>query len=280
MSEYLSLQNYLKKFTPVNNKFIDDFFGLYNENTKDTDFVINIDSVSTWLKIIRGNIKKTLTETYRENIDYKVSINKSTTAGRPSESIFLTPDCFKRICMLTKSSKGEEVRSYYIQLEKHLDKYKDNIINDLRNRVKVLERNMKPIEIPKDEGVIYVLKTNENTSLTDIYKIGSSDDFKSRLATHHSSHADNVEVSYVYKTSDVKGVERCLKAVLKDKQYRKRKEFYQIDLEILKKLITNCGDSLLLVKKSKSKNRKTSNKVSGGGQNNNTQSNYFIFLHK
>ena len=280
MSEYLSLQNYLKKFTPVNNKFIDDFFGLYNEKTKDTDFVIDFDIVVKWLMLRKDSIKRTLIETYRENIDYKVSINKSTTAGRPSESIFLTPDCFKRICMLTKSSKGEEVRSYYIQLEKHLDKYKDNIINDLRNRVKVLERNMKPIEIPKDEGVIYVLKTDENTSLTDIYKIGSSDDFKSRLATHHSSHADNVEVSYVYKTSDVKGVERCLKAVLKDKQYRKRKEFYQIDLEILKKLITNCGDSLLLVKKSKSKNRKTSNKVSGGGQNNNTQSNYFIYLHK
>ena len=187
--------------------------------------------------------------------------------------------------MLTKSSKGEEVRSYYIQLEKHLDKYKDNIINDLRNRVKVLERNMKPIEVPKDEGVIYVLKTDENTSLADLYKIGSTDDFKSRLTTHHSSHADNVEVSYVYKTSDVKGVERCLKAVLKEKQYRKRKEFYQIDLEILKKIISNCGDSLSLVKKSKSKNKKGSNKVSGtstsgGGNNSNTDSNYFIYLHK
>ena len=285
MSQHLSLQDYLKKFTSINSKFIDDFFGLYTEKTDDTDFVINIDAVSTWLKIIRGNIKKTLLETYRENIDYKVSINKSTTAGRPSESIFLTPDCFKRICMLTKSSKGEEVRSYYIQLEKHLDKYKDNIINDLRNRVKVLERNMKPIEVPKDEGVIYVLKTDENTSLADLYKIGSTDDFKSRLTTHHSSHADNVEVSYVYKTSDVKGVERCLKAVLKEKQYRKRKEFYQIDLEILKKIISNCGDSLSLVKKSKSKNKKGSNKVSGtstsgGGNNSNTDSNYFIYLHK
>ena len=285
MSQQISLQDYLKKFTPINSKFIDDFFGLYDENTDDTDFVINIDAVSTWLKIIRGNIKKTLLETYRENIDYKVSTNKSTTAGRPSESIFLTPDCFKRICMLTKSSKGEEVRSYYIQLEKHLDKYKDNIINDLRNRVKVLERNMKPIEVPKDEGVIYVLKTDENISLADLYKIGSTDDFKSRLTTHHSSHADNVEVSYVYKTSDVKGVERCLKAVLKEKQYRKRKEFYQIDLEILKKIISNCGDSLSLVKKSKSKNKKGSNKVSGtstsgGGNNSNTESNYFIYLHK
>ena len=98
---------------------------------------------------MRGNIKKTLVETYRKNIDYKIIIEKSTNAGRPKETIYLTPDCFKRICMLTKSSKGEEVRSYYIQLEKHIDKYKDNIINDLRNRVKVLERNLKPNEYLK-----------------------------------------------------------------------------------------------------------------------------------
>ena len=270
MNYQLSLQEYLKKFSSINNKFIDDFFGLYNENTEDNDFVIDIESVSKWLKIIRGNIKKTLSETYREKIDYKISINKSITAGRPRETIYLTPDCFKRICMLTKSSKGEEVRSYYIQLEKHIDKYKDNIINDLRSRVKVLERNMKPIEIPKDEGVVYVLETRESVGLNDLYKLGISTDFKSRLTTHHTSHADNVEVKHIYKTSDVKGVERCLKAVLREKQYRKKKEFFQIDLDSLKAIIDKCGDALSLVKKSRITN--------GGG--NTSKSNYYIYLHK
>jgi phage anti-repressor protein len=272
MSYQLSLQEYLKKFSSISNKFIDDFFSLYDENTEDDDFVVNIDAASKWLLILRGNIKKTLIESYRKNIDYKITIEKSLNAGRPKETIYLTPDCFKRICMLTKSSKGEEVRSYYIQLEKHIDKYKDNIINDLRNRVKVLERNLKPIEIPKNEGVIYVLKTPEHVSLKDVYKIGATEDFKKRLTTHHTSHADNVEVKHVYKTSDVKGVERCLKAVLKEKQYRKRKEFYQIDLEILKNVISNCGDTLSLVKKTK-----LSKSVGGSNEE---DSKYYIYLHK
>ena len=270
MNYQLSLQDYLKKFSSISNKFIDDFFSLYDENTDNNDFVVDIDSVAKWLKIVRGNIKKTLNESYRENIDYKISNNKSINAGRPRETIYLTPDCFKRISMLTKSTKGEEVRSYYIQLEKHIDKYKDNIINDLRSRVKVLERNMKPIEISKEEGVIYVLHTHEDIGLNDIYKLGISEDFKSRLATHQSSHADNVEVKHIYKTSDVKGVERCLRSVLREKQYRKKKEFYQIDLESLKKIIENCGNALLLVKKSKP--IKT-----GGG---NKEGNYYIYLDK
>jgi phage anti-repressor protein len=270
MNYQISLKDYLKKFSSISNKFIDDFFSLYDENTDNNDFVVDIDSVSKWLKILRGNIKKTLSETYREKIDYKISNNKSINAGRPRETIYLTPDCFKRICMLTKSSKGEEVRSYYIQLEKHIDKYKDNIINDLRSRVKVLEQNMKPIEIPKEEGVIYVLNTHENVGLNDIYKLGISEDFKKRLLTHQSSHADNVEVKHIYKTSDVKGVERCLRSVLRERQYRKKKEFYQIDLESLKQIIENCGNSLLLVKKSKP--------IKSGGCS--KEGNYYIYLDK
>ena len=272
MSYQLSLQEYLKKFSSINNKFIDDFFGLYDENTEDNDFVINFDISAQWLIIRKDSIKRTLIESYRKNIDYKITIDKSSeNAGRPKEIIYLTPDCFKRLCMLTKSSKGEEVRSYYIQLEKHIDKYKDNIINDLRNRVKVLEANLKPIEIPKNEGVIYVLKTREDMSLHDIYKIGATDDFKSRLATHHSSHANNVEIKHIYKTSDVKGVERCLKAVLKEKQYRKRKEFYQADLQVIKDVISKCGDALALVKKTKI------SKTIGGGAD---TEKYYIYIQK
>jgi len=276
MAYQISLQDYLKTFSSVSNKFIDDFFGLFNENTKDDDFVIDIDAVSSWLFLRKDSAKKTLLETYRKNIDYKISIKKSTTAGRPSEKILLTPDCFKRICMLTKSSKGEQVRSYYIQLEKHLDKYKDNIINDLRTRIKVLENDLKPLEIPKEQGVIYVLETNPDLVLKDIYKIGSTTDFKSRLLTHQSSHVDNVKVAHVYQTTDVKGVERCLKATLRERQYRKRKEFYQIDINDLKTIIDNCGDSISLLKKTKITKSSKDAASSGGGK----EHNYYIYLHK
>ncbi len=273
MTYRISFTDYLKKFTSVSNKFVDDFFSHYDENTSDTDFVVDFDNTAKWLLMRKDSIKRTLMESYRKNIDYKITENKLTTAGRPSERILLTPDCFKRICMLTKSPKGEEVRSYYIQLEKHLDKYKDNIINDLRSRIKVLEGDLKPLEIPKDHGVIYVLKTDNTIELKDIYKIGSTTDFKSRLLTHQSSHADNIKVEHIYKTTNVKGVERCLKTVLQERQYRKRKEFYQIDIEDLKKIIDNCGETITLLKKS----RVNKPSVDESGKKTN---NHYVYLHK
>jgi hypothetical protein len=68
-----------------------------------------------------------------------------------------------------------------------------------------------------------------------IYKIGKTTKIKSRLATHNSSHVYDVEVLLVYETNNITEVEK--KGLLISKQYRKRKEFYKVDLDILKELI-------------------------------------------
>jgi hypothetical protein len=45
----ISFTEYLKKYTTISSKFIDDFFALYNHKTLDTDFVINLDILTKWL---------------------------------------------------------------------------------------------------------------------------------------------------------------------------------------------------------------------------------------
>ncbi len=37
----IPLQDFLKKYSSISNKFIDDFFSLYTINTDDTEFVID-----------------------------------------------------------------------------------------------------------------------------------------------------------------------------------------------------------------------------------------------
>lgn len=37
-------------------------------------------------------------------------------------------------------------------------------------------------------------------------------------------------------------VEICLKGLLKRNQYRKRKEFYQVDIDIINELIKSCDE--------------------------------------
>jgi hypothetical protein len=190
-----------------------------------------------------------LTNSYSKNIDYKVKKGKST-GGRPSEIIMLTPDCFKRLTMSSKTKKSEEVRTYFIELEKHIDKYKNYIIDGLNKKIDILENNQKP-KIESKSGVIYVLKSNKD--IDGIYRIGRTKKFKERKNVHDSSHPDDMEIIFIYETKNIEEVENCLKAILKSTQYRKRKEFYQIDENILKELIDGCDKMTLKVKKTNKK---------------------------
>lgn len=226
-----SLAEYLKKYSTISSKFIDDFFSLYNHKTLDTDFVINLDNLAKWLKGVKSNIKDTLKQSYTLNVDYSIVKQKNTNAGRPNEIIMLTPDCMKRLCMLSRTKNAEEVRTYFIELEKHIDKYKNIIFEKY-------EINQKPIPKSENEGVIYVLQTDLN--LSGVYKIGKTSDFKKRMRTHQSSHDDNIKVKIVFKTDFIDEVEHCLNYYMRDKKYRKYKEFYQVDTDIIKNMLKDC----------------------------------------
>jgi len=259
----ISLQEFLKTYSSISNKFIDDFFSLYTIDTTETEMIIQFDKLVNWLKIRKDSLKRTLIDSYIRNIDYKIIKIKAGTVGKPREEIFLTADCCKRLCMLSKTKKAEEVRTYFIHIEKLMNKYKNYIIDGLNKKISILENNQKPIQ-QKRGGVIYVLKTEYD--IINLYKIGKTKKFKERIRTHNSSHVNNVDIVYIYETEYIDEVEKCLKNVLVSKQYKKRKEFYQIDLDILKELIKTCDSMSLKVRKS----NKTIKQIGG----------YFIMFDK
>ena len=55
--------------------------------------------------------------------------------------------------------------------------------------------------------------------------------------------ADSVDVVYIFKTNCIEKVESCMKMMMKEQQYRKYKEVYQIDIPLLKKVIKGCNDA-------------------------------------
>jgi hypothetical protein len=156
--------------------------------------------------------------------------------------------------MVSRTKKAEEVRTYFIEIEKLMNKYKNYIIEALDKRINILENNQKTVPDNKN-GIIYVLKTDYN--IIDLYKIGKTKKFKERIRTHNSSHIDNVDIVHIYETNYIDEVEKCLKNALSSKQYRKRKKFYQIDLDVLKDLIKDCDKISLKVRKSNKQISKT-----------------------
>ena len=60
--------------------------------------------------------------------------------------------------------------------------------------------------------------------------------------------ANDIKILFEYETENIKQVESCIKILMKHAQYRKYKEIYQIDLNIIKKLIKQCDNNINLVK--------------------------------
>ena len=84
--------------------------------------MIDLKNIAKWLKVNIKVLRETLKKSYKKNIDYidnSNKIQKKGSGGHTLKITLLTPNCFKKICQLTKSKKGNEVREYFIKVEEY-----------------------------------------------------------------------------------------------------------------------------------------------------------------
>ena len=123
----ITFQEFLKKYSTISNRFIDEYYTLLLNDNIDS-FYINLEDVAKWLKLNKVEIKKILFKNFKKNVDYKID--------KKNDIILLNSFAFKKICMISKSTKAEEVREYFLKIEENLFKYKEYIINKLKRSLK------------------------------------------------------------------------------------------------------------------------------------------------
>jgi phage anti-repressor protein len=238
------LQSFLKQHSTIPNAFIDTFLSMYNPNTIQTDLVVDADRASKWLNVPKFRIMNTLKESYRIDLDYSIKkepSKKASTGSNNYKRVLLTPDCFKRLCMRSRSKRAEEVRTYFIQLESLLVRYRTTLLKGMNAEIKELERSLKPKNHADSAGYIYVIKVRSDKD--SVYKIGRTANLTKRLATYSTGTVDGVEVVFKFRTDSHKKTEACVKAMLKDRQMRKYKEVYEADLDMIKGIIEKCDET-------------------------------------
>ena len=170
------------------------------------------------------------------------------------------------MAMQSKTKKAIQVREYYYELEQVIDQYKEYIIKGLEEKIKKLENNQKP-KINPSKGVIYILETADGLGH---YKVGKTKNLKQRLKQYNGDKKDNITPLYVYETDNIDEIETCIKSYAKKYQYRKYKEVYKTDINMLKDLINDCGEF----------NEKTNLKIKWKSNNTENESSYFIAIFK
>jgi phage anti-repressor protein len=142
----MDLENFLISNSKINKKFIKNFFGFQktDQYKEYKPFMIDLDDVAYWLNSLKANIKYTLVSSYIKDIDFVIIksllIHRDEQNVQPKhnkETILITSDTFKMLCMRSKTKKADKVRQYYLSLEKMIDEYKDVIIDNLNTKIKV-----------------------------------------------------------------------------------------------------------------------------------------------
>lgn len=108
--------------------------------------------------------------------------------------------------MISKCEKANLIRNFYIELEKLIITYKDNIVNDLNNQLGINNSNKKIIENNNNEGLIYILKVND-----EIKKIGKTTDIKKRMKLYNVGKIHELPIVLVFKSKNIDEVEKCIK---------------------------------------------------------------------
>ncbi len=243
----MDFKTFLVKYTTINTKFIEDFSNIINEEyiERYNDFLIDSEVLRKWLKIsIRKEFVSNIKKNYKINVDYKIEkVKKSEgSGGHNREVIILTPEATKKICLMTKSKVGNDVRQYFLDIELAFYKFKNHIIESLNKKIEQLENNQKP-KINSTKGLIYIFRAL-NTENATLYKIGRTISSKKRFNSHNSPLANDLEIIMTYEADNIEQLESCIKAMMKKAQYRKYKEIYEVDLDIIKNVIKDCDVKL------------------------------------
>ena len=276
------LEEFLIKESNINKDFIRDFFGIQKnkENEKYKPFTIDLDDIAYWLDAGKGHLKNTLLKNYLNKFDYiilqieyndngllaskrKQKKDEGNRGGHNKELILLTSECFKMLCMRSKTKKANKVRQYYIDLEKLIDQYKDLIINQQNKKIEILENDLKKDILPKD-GYCYIYLEKDELN-EEYYRLGQSGNLQKRFHNHNSSSAHKKIIAFKIKTDNIIHFEACLRGVMFDYRYKNDKDYYKLPKDKIKDAIKKCKNIVKDFKNDNIDKIDNLSKIEGGG---------------
>jgi len=215
----ISLKDFLKTYTAISGKFIDEYYAFYELCDSDT-FGIDSEKVIKYLDLKDDkNFYERLRNNFILDVDYIIKRNiQKFQKGIKSTFYYLSFDGFEKVCMTSKSKKGNSVRDYFITLRKFIGYYKDHFANKINS-------------LATSNKYVYIILANKNKSIS---KLGRTKNIRDRLKAYATGKDKHPDIQFIMIVNDPKRVENCVKLFLKDSRYRG--SLYKKSLDFLYKV--------------------------------------------
>lgn len=189
-------------------------------------FGINLKLVINYLDVKKKeNFISRFKLKFKENIDY-IIITEEEKRKKIKNCEFIKYmiilDTFENICLVSHTKIGNEVREYFITLRKFIQYYKNN-----------LDKMIK-----YSKCYVYVILVDKGKN---IYKLGRTCDFRKRLSTYATGKINDPNIKYILQVKNPIDIENCSKLLLQKYNYKKGKELYKVDFDIIRSIIVDCA---------------------------------------
>ena len=215
---------------------------------RDTDFPVNLHDIIKWLDIYPHGARKTLIKSYKEGVDYIKRKVYNPTNGQPMYLIYLSIDCFTKLCLKTKSIYGDIIRNYFVVVEKM---YREYMITGIMDRqrsddIDYEDKNYGKPNFPVGKCV-YIIRIVHD--LTVRYKIGMTSNLNRRILEHRRQIPGEIRIVLYEMYDHHKFLESCIHRFLEkyerpmcSLQENKLTEIFETDIDKIQKLIIKCQE--------------------------------------
>jgi phage anti-repressor protein len=209
--------------------FVASFYTFLHHDPK-KDYVISLDDVWKWCGFSRKDHgKRLLNRHFTQNIDYKLfpRTEENLKNGRPIESILMTVNTFKKLCLKAGTKRADEIHDYYIKLEDLLHEtlkeqleHQKQTLQERQNQIQHQERLLDELKKKPDTVGFTTRRPGYNYVVKDIsrpghYKIGFAENTSSRLcALNTSSSTRSLEIVHRVFSKDKELSEKLIHNVL------------------------------------------------------------------
>ena len=225
------------------NKYIFDIQFWLNLNKLDdnTMFIVDDEIIAAFgykesksnASSFRSNFFRMIKTHFREDLDYRTSVQRRTDVGRMGNpnvmQLEMTKNAFKLACLLSRTEKSIQIYQFFLDLEKYVFaflKYENEYLNELANAkppmmaIESDENINESIDLSRFPQI--PIKSYDNTKVIYLFylrryqalKFGISNDLHTRAQRHYRAFGEKpgeVRLIHVIKTEHASSIENSIK---------------------------------------------------------------------
>jgi hypothetical protein len=226
--------------------FISNFYCYLNYDCI-IDFVIDLDNVWRWLGFSQKiRAKEIIERNFTINVDYKTALSSEKAVcevkqngGQNKQTILMTIECFKSLCLKAQTKKASDIHTYYIKMERVMNQTAYEESTELKQQLQLKDTQLQQkdkettklikeskraveqatiVQFPENTECIYFgTIENTNDAQEKLIKFGHSNNLAIRILDHRKKYTNFTLVS-AFKVHNKVEIENLIKEHAKIKR--------------------------------------------------------------